>query len=34
LLFAVCVLTVLVCYRLVPRGREAMAAAQNEAAVR
>jgi cytochrome c oxidase assembly protein subunit 15 len=34
LLFAVCVLTVLVCYRLVPRGREAAATAQNEVAVR
>jgi heme a synthase len=33
LLFAVCVLTVLVCYRLVPRGREAAATAQNEVAV-
>jgi heme a synthase len=33
LLFAVCVLAVLLCYRLVPRGREAVAAAQNEAAV-
>jgi heme a synthase len=32
LLFAVCVLTVLLCYRLVPRGRELAAAAQNEAA--
>lgn len=34
LLFAVCVLTVLVCYRLVPRGKEAAATAQNEVAVR
>lgn len=33
LLFAVCILTVLLCYRLVPRGREVAAAAQNEAAV-
>jgi len=33
LLFAVCILTVLLCYRLVPRGREAAATAQNEAAV-
>jgi heme a synthase len=31
LLFGVCVLTVLLCYRLVPRGREVTAAAQNEA---
>lgn len=34
LLFAVCILTVLVCYRLVPCGRETVAAAQNEVAVR
>jgi heme a synthase len=34
LLFAVCVLTVLVCYRLVPRGREAAATAQSEVVVR
>ncbi len=33
LLFAVCILTVLLCYRLVPRGREVAATAQNEAAV-
>ena len=33
LLFAVCILTVLLCYRLVPSGREAAATAQNEAAV-
>ncbi len=33
LLFAVCILTVLLCYRLVPRGREVATAAQNEAAV-
>jgi cytochrome c oxidase assembly protein subunit 15 len=33
LLFAVSVLTVLLCYRLVPRRREVVAAAQNQAAV-
>ncbi len=33
LLFVVCVLTVLLCYRLVPRGREVAAAAQNEVTV-
>jgi cytochrome c oxidase assembly protein subunit 15 len=34
LLFAVSALTVLLCYRLVPRGREVAAAAQSQAAVR
>lgn len=34
LLFGVCVLTALVCYRLVPRRTEAAAGAQNEVAVR